>query len=151
MSDDISTSDVSAPSSDATETQAPPPPAPDSTPAPSSSASDDKSPSSGDSRQSDHDGLLAVVQRVVDVKPETDLPSDDAESGDPALSTDQAAAPGTEGTPPEAPTEIPDPSEAELKKLRPETRRRFERLLAQRNEARQQVQEWGPEIQQHRQ
>jgi hypothetical protein len=67
---------------------------------------------------------------------------------------DQAAATG-EGTPsPDQTAEKlpePDPSEAELKKLRPETRRRFERLLAQRNEARQAWETVQPELDQHRQ
>lgn len=153
MSDD-NTPDVAAPSSGAPETTAPPPsPAPDST-APSSSAPDVTAPSSGDSRQSDRDGLLAVIQKVVEIKPEKPaLPSDDAETDDPDLSQDQAAATG-EGTPPpdaEKPPEFADPTEADLKKLRPETRRRFEQLLSQRNELRQQWEAVVPELDQHRQ
>lgn len=152
MSDDISTVDVEAPSSGAPDTTAPPEPssAPDST-APSSSATDDKTPSSGDSRQSDRDGLLAVVQKVVDVKPETSaLPSDDAEPEPTGTPQDQAATAGRDQPPPDA-TELPDPTEADLKKLRPETRRRIERLLAQRNEARQQFESVQPELEEHRQ
>jgi hypothetical protein len=45
----------------------------------------------------------------------------------------------------------PDPSERELRKLRPETRRRFQRLLAQRDEARRQIETLQPELTQHRQ
>jgi hypothetical protein len=61
-------------------------------------------------------------------------------------------------TPPDAQTDPSksteteaDPTEAELKKLRPETRRRFERLLTQRNEARQTIDALQPELLQHRQ
>lgn len=152
--DDISTSDVNPPSSGDTDISSTPPPATDSSPASSSNAPDTdvKSPSSGDSRQSDRDGLLAVIQKVVETRPETPaLPSDDAETGDQDPSQDQAAATGEGTTPPDTATELPDPSEAELKKLRPETRRRFERLLAQRNEARQSLDSLRPEIEQHRQ
>ena len=49
------------------------------------------------------------------------------------------------------PEDIPDPTEAELAKLRPETRKRFERLLSQRNQARRELKSLEPEIQQHRQ
>ena len=52
---------------------------------------------------------------------------------------------------PETTPELPDPTEAELKKLRPETRKRFERLLAQRNEARTAWESVQPELYQHRQ
>jgi hypothetical protein len=70
---------------------------------------------------------------------------------------DQATAQGEQKPPPEKPpTEdddpnAPDPTEGELRKLRPETRRRFERLLAQRNEARQSFEAIKPELDQHRQ
>lgn len=47
--------------------------------------------------------------------------------------------------------DLPDPTEAELNKLRPETRKRFERLLGQRNQARRDLQALEPEIQEHRQ
>jgi hypothetical protein len=80
-------------------------------------------------------------------------PSDDAgtEVAE-KVAPDQAAATGKEETPaPDATTTLADPTEAELKKLRPETRRRFERLLAQRNEARQTIDALQPELQQHRQ
>jgi len=159
MSDDISTSDVEAPPSSAPDTSAPPPSpaAPDSS-APSSSApdTDSNAPSSGDSRQSDRDGLLAVIQKVVETKPEKPaLPSDDAEA-DPRdqTSQDQAAATGTgDQAPPDATATQTDadPTEAELKKLRPETRKRFERLLSQRNEYRQNLEAVQPELAEHRQ
>jgi hypothetical protein len=47
--------------------------------------------------------------------------------------------------------DLPDPTEAELAKLRPETRKRFERLLGQRNQARRDLQAIAPELQEHRQ
>jgi hypothetical protein len=90
----------------------------------------------------------------VETKPETPaLPSDDAETGAPdQTSQDQAAATGEGEPPPDAkPPELADPTEADLKKLRPETRRRFEQLLSQRNELRQQWDAAVPELQQHRQ
>jgi hypothetical protein len=168
MSDTTSTTDGKPPSdtpssSVATPTDAPAPSAPDSsTP---SSGTDSKAPSSGDSRQSDRDGLLAAVLKVVETKADTAIPSDgettaDADADRDQAARDQAAASGTEGTkppdtpasqttPPSAETEA-DPTEAELKKLRPETRRRFERLLAQRNEARQGIEALQPELTQHR-
>lgn len=154
MADELQTDAVSPSSSDDT-TPPPPPAATDVSP---SSGTDDTSPSSGDSRQSDRDGLLAAVKKVVETKPETSaIPSDDAdaETRD-RPPQDQAAATGTGDKPPdvsttEAPKPEADPTEAELKKLRPETRRRFEVLLAQRNEARQSWENIQPELQQHRQ
>jgi hypothetical protein len=47
--------------------------------------------------------------------------------------------------------DLPDPTEAELNKLRPETRKRFERLLGQRNQARRELQALEPELAEHRQ
>jgi hypothetical protein len=158
MADDVtSTPDVpqDAPSSSVSETVSPPPATPDDIA--SSSNADRTSPSSGDSRQSDREGLLAAVKKVVETKPEASiLPSDDAESdAQDQVSGDQAAATGRDQTPdtqtPEEQTELPDPTEAELKKLRPETRRRFERLLAQRNEARSTIESLQPELVSHRQ
>src|SRR5204863_9837890 len=100
------------------------------------------SPSSGDSRQSDREGLLAAVRSVVSRTPapasEGDTPTGDAAIGD--TGQGQAAASGDQVPPPtDDPNDLnaPDPTEAELRKLRPETRKRFERLQAQRNEARQ--------------
>ncbi len=168
MSDTTSTTDGKPPSdapssSDVAPSSAPPPSAPDSsTP---SSGTDSKAPSSGDSRQSDRDGLLAAVRKVVETKADTAIPSDenltDADAPRDQATQDQAAASGTDGTkppgtpapqttPPPDPATDTDPTEAELKKLRPETRRRFERLLAQRNEARQGIEALQPELTQHR-
>jgi hypothetical protein len=165
MADDVPTSaDVpasDAPSSSAVDTSTPPPPAASDASTPSS-GTDRNAPSSGDSRQSDREGLLAAVKKVVETRPETSaLPSDqDTDAGTDAkdqASGDQAAATGPGDTPPDATEpakpapEEADPSEAELKKLRPETRRRFERLLAQRNEARQTIESLQPELTSHRQ
>lgn len=137
-------------------------PTPTTPPSPSPSASetpDSKSPSSSDSRQSDREGLLAAVRAVV--PPSTDPPAipsdqDPDQAGDQAeaQAPDQAAASGDQTPPaPDDPLDLnaPDPTEAELKKLRPETRRRFERLLAQRNQARTQYEQAQPELAQHRQ
>jgi hypothetical protein len=54
---------------------------------------------------------------------------------------------------PQAPTDplAADPTEAELKRLKPETRKRFERLLQQRDEARTAYSQVEPELAQHRQ
>jgi len=90
----------------------------------------------------------------VETKPETDaLPSDDAETQAPDTSQDQVAAPGPGDQTPDPPQDrtLADPTEAELKKLRPETRRRFEQLLQQRNEARTTLESLQPELAQHRQ
>lgn len=90
----------------------------------------------------------------------------DPSEGDAAAGTEPAGdtAPGTPGTDPQRADatsqtqaqqpddpNAPDPSEAELRKLRPETRKRFERLLAQRNEARTTLASVQPELDQHRQ
>lgn len=165
MSDDFSTSATdgtdTAPSSSA-DTAAPTPPSPadtaTATPSPpSGDKPDSQSPSSGDSRQSDREGLLAAVKAVV--PPSTDapkVPSDDVDPADAgqAPAPDQAAASGGQDPPaPDAPLDLnaPDPTAAELKKLRPETRKRFEQLLAQRNEVRTQLEQAQPELTQHRQ
>ena len=164
MSDDPTsatdgTSDL-APSSSA-DTAAPPPPSTadtaTATPSPSSGDKpDSQSPSSGDSRQSDREGLLAAVKAVV--PPSTDTPAVPSHDVDPAdgqaPAPDQAAASGGQAPPAtDEPLDLnaPDPTEAELKKLRPETRKRFERLLAQRNEARTSLDQVQPELIQHRQ
>ena len=151
MSDDT-TSDVAAPSSGAPYNTASPPPAAPDVSAPPSSAPDDTAPSSGDSRQSDREGLLAAVKKVVETKPET--PALDPETGeDGAVPQDQAAATGEGEPPPDAkpPEQLADPTEAELKQLRPRTRERIEQLLSQRNELRQQWEAVVPELEQHRQ
>jgi len=161
MADEFTTTtDVTADPSPAPDTASPPPEAPDAT-APSSSA-ERNSPSSGDSRQSDRDGLLAAVRKVVETRPDDPaLPSDNDEFTDAGtrdagqVSGDQAAATGTGQPAPDATSQeqkpLADPTEAELKKLRPETRRRFEALLAQRNEARTAWESVQPELQSYRQ
>lgn len=153
---------TTAPSSSASDTAAAPSQAtPDTTATPSPPSGDTPdsttSPPSGDSRQSDREGLLAAVRSVV--TPATDtpaVPSADAdadEPGDAAATTDKVAASGTQDKGTDEPLDLsaPDPTESDLKKLRPETRRRFERLLAQRNEARTQLEQVAPELTQHRQ
>lgn len=162
----ISTDSTStaAPSSSADTTSAPSPaaPAPDA-PLPSS-GTDSPSPPSGDSRRSDREELLSAVLAVVPTKPETPaIPTEGdpsvADQGDKAKAgPDQVAAKDTgQGQTPTPDTASQDkdteadPSEAELRKLRPETRRRFERLLGQRNEARQAFDAVQPELTAHRQ
>ena len=156
---DTETTDVNpqadTPSSSDVETPAPAPSLPASDDiAPSSGASDDKAPPSGDSRQSDREGLLAAVKKVVETTPEAPAgPSEDATDKAPSkTSPDQAVATGDGKPSPDVTASPPlaDPTEAELKKLRPETRRRFEQLLTQRNEARQTIQALQPELIQHR-
>ena len=151
---DTETTDVLSPSSSDIDTTAPPPsPAPVDDTSPSS-GTDDKTPSSGDSFQSDRDGLLAAVKKVVETKPEqTAIPSDDAdtETSDKVPPDQAATGDGKTPSPDATTTQLADPTEAELKKLRPETRRRFEQLLAQRNEVRQQLDSIQPELIQHRQ
>jgi hypothetical protein len=104
--------------------------------------------------------LLAAVRKVVETTPEPkavpSAQSADADAEDQAKPPgDQAAAQGQSGdkSPPEPAKPEPDadPTEADLKKLRPETRRRIERLIAQRNEARQVHEAIQPELTQHRQ
>jgi hypothetical protein len=139
----------------------------DSSTPPSSGSDSSASPSSGDSRQSDRDELLAAIRKVVPTSPEAPfVPSDQTSDADKAPATgqdkDKAAAPGTSET--QTPAEpspsqtsttstelLPDPTEADLRKLRPETRRRVEQLLSQRNDARRALEQVQPELNQHRQ
>lgn len=166
MSETTSTSDAStpsdAPSSSAVDTPSTPAPsAPaDATAPPSSSGTPttdaQPSPSSGDSRQSDRDGLLAAVRSVVSRETSPASEGDTPPTGDAAIvapGTGPVAAPGDQAPPPAEtlPENIADPTEAELRKLRPETRKRFERLLGQRNEARTALEQIQPELTQHRQ
>lgn len=155
---DSTTSSPAAPST-AEPSSAPAPPSAAADVTPSSGSDSQPSPSSGDSRRSDREELLSAVLKVVPTTPETPaVPTDDtvADQGtEGQAGPDQVAASGTgQGTGPATPgagQDEPDPSEGELRKLRPETRRRFEKLLAQRNEARQQLAALEPELQQHRQ
>jgi hypothetical protein len=78
------------------------------------------------------------------------IPSDDADAETSDRTSPDQAATGDGKPPPDATTPLPDPTEAELKKLRPETRKRFETLLSQRNELRQQWEAVVPELTQHR-
>lgn len=162
MSETIQTSDVTtsteAPSSSVTETSGAPAtsvPADSQTPASSTGTDATTAPSSGDSRQSDREGLLAAVRSVVDKTPKPTSEGETAE-GDVAgdKSGDKDAATGASGTTErkdETPTaDLPDPTEGELRKLRPETRRRFEQLLRQRNESRQEIERLQPEVTQYR-
>jgi len=153
-SDAPSSSAVEAPSAPSTSTPA------DSSPSPPSSGStpdSTPSPSSGDSRQSDREGLLAAVRSVVSRETTPASEGDTPPTGDAAPGTPepgQVAAPGDQAPPQTDPLDdlnAPDPTEAELRKLRPETRKRFERLLAQRNEIRQHLERVQPELAQHRQ
>jgi hypothetical protein len=134
-----------AASSTATETT------PNQTETQPSSGDDAKpSPSSGDTPLSDRDGLLAAVRAVVKVQ-ETPASTEDAATRGQDTDTDgtTGADPGTP-TPDANQTEA-DPTDAELRKLRPETRKRFERLLGQRDEARTALERLTPELDQHRQ
>jgi len=168
MSETASTTDSTtlsdAPSSSAPETASAPPPAQTDRTSPSS-GSDSTSPSSGDSHKSDREGLLAAVLKVVPTKPEAPaVPSEpdqaDADAADQdktgpdqvAEGTSQEPLPADQGpTQPAPDTPLPDPTESDLKKLRPETRKRIEQLLAQRNEARTAWDQAQPELQAHRQ
>lgn len=167
----------SAPSSTAPE-PVPAPAAPASPPssdsgdkaAPTPSATDSPSPSSSEknTHQSDREGLLAAVRSVIKTSPEkpTDK-SDDADEFGLGTAGDkpqdkpgvvaEPGAPPVDGSSPDktaapAPDDanLPDPTEAELAKLRPETRKRFERLLAQRNQARRELEALQPELTEHR-
>lgn len=116
---------------------------------PSSGTDAQPSPSSGDTPLSDRDGMLAAVRAVVQPKE----PPADTSAASAGQDTDTAGtAPGDTGAAPDAqPLPEADPTDAELKRLRPETRRRFERLLGQRDEARTALTALTPEIEQHRQ
>jgi len=133
-------------------------PAPETTtdPKPSSGTDTQDAPSSGDTPLSDRDGLLEAVRAVVKVQETPALPSQTEGDGAATQGTDTDTAgtrPGETGTQTSDAAQQPgaDPTEAELRKLRPETRRRFEQLLAQRDEARTTLNALSPEIEQHRQ
>ena len=144
-----------APSSSAVETPSasPSPATQTDSPSPSSGADTDRaSPSSGDTPRSDRDGLLAAVRSVLPPKPETDTATA-VEADGAGAGTDRAGAPeGQAPSPTETrQTEEADPTEGELRRLKPETRRRFERLLSQRDEARNALAGAQPDLEQHRQ
>lgn len=122
---------------------------------PSSGAQTDStpSPSSGDTPLSERDGLLAAVRAVVRTQETPAIPSGDAatqQGADTDTAGTTGADPGTQTTDDKTPQTV-DPTDADLKKLRPETRRRFEQLLSQRDEARTQLTALTPELEQHRQ
>jgi len=160
-----------APSSSAPDagasTPAPAPASSDSgeSPAPSPSATDSPPHSSSETntRKSDREGLLAAVRSVVKTSPdkpalETASSEDEFGLGEQADKQGVVSETGatSDGSSPDqtqqaVTDDLPDPTEAELNKLRPETRKRFERLLSQRNQARRDLQAIEPEIAQHRQ
>ena len=107
--------------------------------------------------RSEREQLLDVVKDAV---AKTDAKDTDTErAGDPSpadttkVAGDTAAdgsAPGTDKTAPQADAD-PDPTEAELKAYKPATRRRVEKLLAQRNEVRAELARIAPDLAAHRQ
>jgi hypothetical protein len=125
---------------------------------PSSGTQTDQTASPSDATPlSEREGLLAAVRAVVNTQ---ETPASDTEDAATQTGQDRDANPDTAGTTGADPgtqtpdiqaTPAPDPTEAELRKLRPETRRRFEQLLAQRDEARTSLTALTPEIEQHRQ
>ena len=125
----------------------------DSTPPPSSGTDSTPAPSSGDTPLSDRDGLLAAVRKVVDKPADPAADPVPGQAADPAVGTDKAGtSPGAAAAPqPDATSTEADPTDAELRKLRPETRRRFEKLLSQRNDAQQALTAVQPELAVHRQ
>jgi hypothetical protein len=150
---DVPGTDVTSDSSPAPET---PVTAPTTDPQPSAASSpassDGTSPPSGDASRSDREGLLAAVRAVVAPKTGDDTKDADEVGDTPAPKPDETQS-QTKDTPGQAPpaTGEADPTEQELKRLKPETRRRIETLLTQRNEARQQYTAVEPELAQHRQ
>lgn len=145
--------DASSTPTDTDSTTAASSPAPETTTdtQPSSGTDASSSPPSGDTPLSDRDGLLAAVRAVVNVQ-ETPASTEDAATR--GQDTDTAGITGAD--PGTTQTDIPsspeaDPSETELRRLRPETRRRFEQLLGQRDQARQALSVLQPEIDGHRQ
>lgn len=144
-----------------------PPPSPQgdggvTSPSPSDiSKPDSTSPSSSDSRQSDRDGLLAAVRAAVPEKkpePDTTEGQDDAGGQDREAASgdgqddagDKKPAAAETATDEKPDLNAADPTEAELKQYRPATRKRIEALLAQRNEARTELERVAPELKQHR-
>lgn len=121
---------------------------------PSSGTDATASPPSGDTPPSDREGLLAAVRAVVKPNETPAVLPAGTTAADPGTGADAAGTnPELPGTPPKDVNNQPlaDPSAAELKQLRPETRRRFEQLLSQRDEARAQLTSLQPELDQHRQ
>ena len=166
MSDTTSTPD-SLPSSDAPSSSAVETPSAPSTPAAPADSSyalvrhrQHSPPSSGDSRQSDREGLLAAVRKVVETTPESeaDTPSQ-TDAGDAAPRTQTSRTRQRLRESRENPrlddhrtVNAPDPTEAELQQSFDRRRASGSSgLLAQRNEARQTLEALQPELTQHRQ
>jgi hypothetical protein len=157
---DVSTSTPSSSVDQGTPAPSGAPPA-DTAGSPPASTDKAPSPSDGSSREADRQGLLAAVKAVLPDTPDPKAATSDTDAGatvdQPATGGEAAAGDGREPPPPETDTtdtddlNAPDPTEAELKKLRPETRKRFERLLGQRNQARSELQAVRPELDAHRQ
>lgn len=109
-------------------------PAPDTASAPGTQGVQDEAPTS----------LLAAVERVLDKKPED---AATAPATDPQGSPPQAETPDTT-TEPNAESEDGDPTPEELAAIqKPSVRARMERLLAQRNEARDELASLQPDAQ----
>jgi hypothetical protein len=143
-------------------TSAPSTDAPSQTPAtsdsqtsapPSSAADDRKAPSSSDTHRSDREGLLAAVRSVVQdkIEPEKEAGEVSDATGEAGKDDPQAPPPDPQSAQDKDKDNEPDLSDAELKKLKPETRKRFERLLGQRNEARRALDEVQPQLRDHAQ
>jgi hypothetical protein len=100
----------------------------------SSAPSTPRYPPSPGTREAEHQNLLQAVQDVVKVAPDPIVgeprPEDVREPSD-------APSPSPRGDPPQSDDLQGDPTEVELDTYKPDTRRRIEQLLAQRNEARQ--------------
>lgn len=113
---------------------APAPQPTDSAPS-SSRPSEPTSPSPG-TREAEHQSLLAAVQDVVKVHDDPIVGEPRPEDAEikPAADT---PSPSKEPTSQESAASFQDPDDAELGSYKPDTRKRIETLLAQRNEARQ--------------
>jgi hypothetical protein len=153
--------DANAPSSSADalpDTSIAPAPSPtqDGSTAPSSRAPSDTPPSQGERTQTEREGLLAAVKSVLQPKDGADTEPGDkpspGEAPDAGAETVPGGKPDGGETPPAepSPAELADPTEAELRRYKPETRRRIERLLAQRDEFRRHLDTVQPELEQHR-
>jgi hypothetical protein len=135
----MSDNDVNSPPSGDPTPQGSSSSSPSITPEPSPSTTDpapsprDNPPSPG-TREAEHQNLLRAVQDVVKVDPDPIV-------GEPRPEDATEPSDTSSPTPKEAPSQSDDlqgdPTEVELGTYKPDTRRRIEQLLAQRNEARQ--------------
>jgi hypothetical protein len=127
MADDT---DLGAPSS-ATDAPAPAPAnTPVDTSAASGTAAETNTASPSDAPADDHAGLLEAVQRVV----EPSAKNSESEAGQAGPKPEETQSPEGAADPLDT-----DPSEQELGTYVPKTRKRVERLIAQRNSARQEA------------